>query len=237
MYAISIHMYMEKCMVRPSTFEMPTTDQLTGLLTADYFRHLLRSERLPAAETGDEPLSVFLIDLDGFLELNQQHGRAAGDQVLRGMAGLLQRLLPEDALLTRYSGDEFGGALPDTRLDDAFSLLEELRRQVMALRLPDYPDLSVHCSIGLAAFPGHGRNEVELVREADEALYLAKSSGRNKVALPLSDSRMITKTSYYTATQLARLSQLAKELSRNEASLLREALDDVLKKYNDRLNA
>ncbi|MBX0330974.1 diguanylate cyclase [Oscillochloris sp. ZM17-4] len=224
-------------MIHPSTFEMPTTDQMTGLLTADYFRHLLRTERLPAAEAGDEPLSVFLIDLDGFLEVNQLHGREVGDLVLRGVAGLLQATMPESALLTRYSGDEFGGALPDTRLDDAFSLLEELRRRVMEMRLPDHPEVAIRCSIGLAAFPGHGRNEVELVREADEALYLAKSSGRNKVALPLSDSRMITKTSYYTATQLARLAQLAKGLRRNEASLLREALDDVLKKYNDRLNA
>jgi diguanylate cyclase (GGDEF)-like protein len=216
---------------------MPTTDPLTGLLTADYFKYLLRTEQVPAAEASDEPLSLFLIDLDGFLEVNQQYGRAAGDQVLLGVAGLLQASMPEGALLTRYGGDEFGGALPETRLDDAFSLLEELRRQVMAMRLSDQPDVMVGCSIGLAAFPAHGRNEVELMREADEALYLAKSSGRNKVALPLSDSRMITKTSYYTATQLARLSQLAKGLKRNEASLLREALDDVLKKYNDRLNA
>jgi diguanylate cyclase (GGDEF)-like protein len=224
-------------MIRPSTFEMPTTDQLSGLMTADYFRHLLREQYIPAAEHNDEPLSLFLIDIDGFLEVNREHGREVGDQVLLQAAGLLQEVLPEGIPLTRYSGDEFGGALPETRLDDAFSLLEELRRRVAALRLPGGPDITISCSIGLAAFPGHGRNEVELMREADEALYLAKSSGRNKVALPLSDSRMITKTSYYTATQLARLSQLAKSLKRNEASLLREALDDVLKKYNDRLNS
>jgi diguanylate cyclase (GGDEF)-like protein len=230
-------MYVGDAMAYPITFEMPTTDQLTGLLTADYFRHLLRTQHLPAAEVGDEPLSLFLIDLDGFLEVNQQHGRDVGDQVLLGMSALLQEALPAAALLTRYSGDEFGGALPDTRLDDAFSLLEELRRRVISMRLPDHPEVQIHCSIGLAAFPAHGRNEVELVREADEALYLAKSSGRNKVALPLSDSRMITKTSYYTSTQLTRLAQQAKALRRNEASLLREALDDVLKKYNDRLNS
>jgi len=74
-------------------------------------------------------------------------------------------------------------------------------------------------------------------READQAVYLAKISGRNKVSLPLSDSHMVTKTSYYTGTQLERLAQLARMVKRNEASLLREALDDVLKKYNDRLGA
>src|SRR5205085_5817985 len=127
--------------------------------------------------------------------------------------------------------------LPDTRLDDAFTLLEELRRRVAALRIDGAPDIHVTCSVGLAAFPTHGKSDVDLVREADQALYVAKTTGRNKVALPLADSRMVTKTSHYTATQLERLAQLATTLKRNEASVLREALDDILKKYNDRLGA
>lgn len=224
-------------MVRPATFEIATTDKLTGLLSADYFRHLLREETLPAAQGSDEPLTLFLMDLDHFLELNQRHGRDCGDQALLAVAAILTELCPPAALLVRYSGDEFGGALPETRVDDAFSLLEEVRRRVAALSLPCAPGVGITCSIGLAGFPGHGRHEAELVREADEALYLAKLGGRNKIALPPSDSRMITKTSYYTATQLERLSGLAKTLKRNEASVLREALDDVLKKYNDRLKA
>jgi len=224
-------------MTRPTTFELATTDKLTGLLSADYFRYLLRDELLPAAQQRDEPLSLFLLDLDSFMELNTQHGRSCGDEALLAVAAILQELAPPSALLVRYSGDEFGGALPDTRVDDAFSLLEELRRRVAALSLPCANGVTLTCSVGLAGFPGHGRHEAELVREADEALYLAKVSGRNKIALPPSDSRMITKTSYYTATQLERLSLLAKGQRRNEASLLREALDDVLKKYNDRLKA
>jgi predicted signal transduction protein with EAL and GGDEF domain len=91
--------------------------------------------------------------------------------------------------------------------------------------------------MGLASYPTHGNRDVELMREADQALYLAKTTGRNKVSLPLSDSRMITKTSHYTATQLERLAQLARTVKRNEASLLREALDDLLKKYKDRFEA
>lgn len=221
-------------MTHPATFELPTTDKLTGLLAADYFRHLLREQVLPEAKERDEPLSVFLMDLDNFMALNRRHGRERGDQALTAVAGVIKALAPERALLVRYSGDEFGGAIPEMPVDDAFSLLEEVRRRVVALDLGGDAGITVTCSIGLAGFPAHGRDEVELVRLADEALYAAKQGGRNKIALPPSDSRMITKTSYYTQTQLERLSQLSKTLKRSEATILREALDDVLKKYNDR---
>jgi diguanylate cyclase (GGDEF)-like protein len=224
-------------MTRPATFELATTDRLTGFLSADYFRHLLREEVLPDIRERDEPLSLFLMDLDNFHALNTEQGRECGDEALMAVSQILQEVAPANALLVRYSGDEFGGALPEMRVDDAFSLLEEVRRRVLALALPCAGEKRITCSIGIAGFPAHGKHEVELVRQADEALYLAKASGRNKVALPLSDSRMITKTSYYTQTQLERLSQLAKTTGRNEASILREALDDVLKKYNDRMKA
>lgn len=219
----------------PSTFELPTTDGLTGLPTSHYFRHLLREEILPqASETGD-PLSIFLVDIDEFLSINTNYGHQLGDAMLVSVAQALKETMPEGAVLSRYSGDEFAGALPDTRLDDAFTLAEEFRRRVAELRWDAAPDLRPTCSVGLATYPANGQNDVELLREADQALYVAKVTGRNKVALPLADSRMITKTSHYTATQLDRLAQLAKTVKRNEAGLLREALDDVLKKYNDRL--
>lgn len=217
----------------PTTFELPTTDALTGLLTTAYFRHLLRTELLPRAQESGNPLTVFLFDLDNFLAVNRDHGREAGDRVLTVVTAALKDTVPETAILVRYGGDEFGGALPDVRLDDAFTLMEEFRRKVAALAIEGDPPLQFTCSAGLAAFPAHGKTDVELMREADQALYLAKTTGRNKVSLPLGDSRMVTKTSYYTTTQLERLADLAKTLRRNEASLLREALDDTLRKYTD----
>lgn len=221
----------------PVTFELPTTDSMTGLLNAAYFRHLLREKLLPEAQTNNEPLSLFLFDLDGMLDINKNFGRQCGDQMIGAVARTLQEAMPETAVIARYGGDEFSAALPDTRLDDAFTLVEELRRRIAALTVESCPEVHITCSIGLAAFPGNGTSEAELMREADQASYIAKSTGRNKVSLPLVDSRMITKTSHYTATQLERLSHLAKTLKRNEASLLREALDDLLKKFNDRLGA
>ncbi len=218
----------------PATFEMSTADGLTNLLTPDYFRHLLRTSFVPEAQNSGEPLSVALLDIDGFLAVNETYGHEAGDECLRALARTVQGSVDETAAISRYSGDEMALALPGTRLDDAFSMLEEFRRRASAVRLSSWPEIRVTCSVGLAAYPENGRTDVELMREADQALYIAKVTGRNKVSLPIADSRMITKTSHYTATQLERLTSLAKSVKRNEATLLREALDDLLKKYNDR---
>src|SRR4051812_40911217 len=177
----------------PATFELPTTDNLTGLLTGPYFRHLLQEKLLPHARESGEPLSLGFIDIDSFLQLNNEYGHRAGDQVLAAVARTLQETMLDTAVLGRYGGDELVVALPDTRIDDAFSLAEEFRRRVAALPFAEWPELHVTCSIGLAAFPGNGPGEAELIREADQALYIAKSTGRNKVALPLADSRMVTK--------------------------------------------
>jgi hypothetical protein len=73
---------------------------------------------------------------------------------------------------------------------------------------------------------------VDLLRKADEALYRSKKIGRNRISLPAS-AQMITKTSYYTQSQLEQLAELARKLDRTEAFLLREALDDLLRKYRE----
>src|SRR4051794_27707005 len=117
-------------MTRPQTFEMPTEDQLTGLLNEPYFRHLLREQAIPQAARDEEPLTLALLDLDRFLILNKEHGVECGDQVLKGVAKLLQESLPEGTLLTRYSGDAMAALLPGTRLDDAFTLLDAFRRRL-----------------------------------------------------------------------------------------------------------
>ena len=224
-------------MDQPTAVDNETSDQLTGLTNHRHFRFLLESSVLPQAQQRGDPLTLALCDIDHFLEVNETLGRTFGDLLLTRVARLLGEVLPHTALIARHGGDEFVAALPDTRLDEAFTLFEEFRRRVAALSFEGQPEVHVTSSIGLAAFPTHGNNDVDLLRAADQAMYVSKVSGRNKVSLPLSDSRMVTKTSYYTTTQLERLSQLARMVKRNEASLLREALDDLLKKYDDRFGA
>jgi diguanylate cyclase len=223
-------------MPHPRTIEMPTEDTLTGLLNEPYFRYLLR-EQLNTAQASDEPLVLALIDLDRLMAMNAAHGPDCADGVIKGTARVLRETLPEGASLFRYGGDEFAAILPGMRLDDAFTLLDAFRRRLAETTFTEgaCAPLQITASIGLAAYPGDATNPVELLRAADHAVYIAKQTGANKVALPLQDNRMITKTSHYTATQLKRLRELAEAVGKSDAILLREALDDLLKKYNDEL--
>jgi diguanylate cyclase (GGDEF)-like protein len=224
-------------MPHPRTFELPTEDKLTGLLNEPYFRYMLREQLIPAAQAADEPLVLALIDLDRLMAMNAEHGPDCADGVIKGTARVLRETLPEGAYLFRYGGDEFAALLPGMRLDDAFSLLDTFRRALAGTVFTEGAcgDLRITASIGLAAYPNDATNPVELLRAADHAVYVAKQTGANKVALPLQDNRMITKTSHYTATQLKRLRELAEAVGKSDAILLREALDDLLKKYNDQL--
>lgn len=100
--------------------------------------------------------------------------------------------------------------------------------------ISDVLTLSFTFSTGLSAYPDDGSRAREVIRRADGAMYRAKNTGRNKVCLAR-EEKMVTKTSHYTQEQLERLSKLAKAEGVGEAVILREALDDVLKKYDDRL--
>ena len=95
--------------------------------------------------------------------------------------------------------------------------------------------VNFHISGGIATYPTDAVERVDLLRKADEALYRAKNLGRNRICLPTS-SQMVTKTSHFTQTQLERLARLAKTLDKSEAFLLREALDNLLRRYDESPN-
>lgn len=209
-------------------------DDLTGLFNRKAFLAELSAALSYAKLNNHEaPFSVALIDIDQFYGLNERYGHVGGDNILEAFSQIVQDIVGEDAIPSRYGGDEFAIIFPNTEREQAFLRLEQIR--VAALQHEIVTAKGEHIggipvSGGVASFPIDGRSENELLRKADQALYRAKVAGRNQVRLSY-EERMVPKTSHYTQTQLERLSKLSEERSVSEADLLREAMDDLLTKY------
>jgi diguanylate cyclase (GGDEF)-like protein len=217
-------------------------DSLTGLLNY-YGGQRALTEALDTAQEKHQVLSVILFDIDCFKELNDEFGHRAGDEVIKRLARILSGHFMFHGIssrLSRTGGDEFAVVLPGQHADSAFVLAEEVRKQVEESEIKvafgeQNLVLRFHVTGGIASYPSDGNERVDLLRKAGEALYRAKQTGRNRICLPAS-SQMITKTSHYTQIQLERLTAVAKKLDKSEAFLLREALDDLLRKYGDEGN-
>jgi diguanylate cyclase len=177
---------------------------------------------------GNAPLAVAATDLDGFADLNERDGRAAGDRVLAAWELALADNLPADADVVRLGGDEYAVVLPGQSAENALILLDEIRSH--------FGDVAggATASVGVAANPPHGTTAEDLWRAAGQALMRAKRAGRDRVAIYV-DEKMVLKSNYYTRAGLDRLAKLSVATGRTEASLLRESLDDLLEKYGDRL--
>ncbi len=154
-------------------------DDVTRLFTRHYFeRRHVEITRSSAQEAS--PIAVLLLDVDRFRALNNIHGEAAGDKVLRGVAGAGRHHLRGTDLPARYGADEFVVLLPDTDATGAETLAEKIRASVETTTYAEgVPRVTV--SIGVASFPSHGETPQEIVQRADQALARAKGSGRNRV--------------------------------------------------------
>jgi len=149
-------------------------------------RHL--DERLPAelsvARRECKPLSCIMLDIDRFKVVNDTHGHACGDQVLRHVSNILSNTVPSDCTVARYGGEEFTIICVDMKMEDATLLAEELRRciETTAARFESLK-LSVTCSFGVAEADADMVSATDLLHSADVALYQAKQQGRNCVIL------------------------------------------------------
>lgn len=210
-----------------------TTDTLTGLTNRKGFEEKLKAAVLDAHQN-DRPLTLAFLDIDHFKRMNDSLGHEAGDVIIKAVGAIIQRLAGEGTAVCRYGGEEYTVIFPDTEREQTFLIIERLRAEIAAQeKLTDGKDTveaQVTVSGGIAALPIDAQDENELLRKADQALYKAKVSGRNKIVLAY-EEKMAPKTSHYTLTQLERLSELAKEQGVGEAVLLREALDNLLVKY------
>ncbi|HYD68375.1 diguanylate cyclase [Azospirillum sp.] len=171
-------------------------DGLTGIANRRRFDEVLNVEWRRAWRSR-EPLSAILADVDLFKRYNDRYGHLEGDACLRRVAGALDGLArrPGD-LAARYGGEEFVCLLPSTNLEGATALAERMRTAVLDLRLPHAGSTVgpwVTVSVGVAtAVPADGLEAADLLRQADEMLYRAKRSGRNRVeAKPLEDASAV----------------------------------------------
>jgi diguanylate cyclase (GGDEF)-like protein len=159
------------------------SDGLTQLITKRYLQELL-GEAIHKAEIDHKPVSVFIFDLDHFKKLNDTHGHLTGDRVLKETAEVVRKTIREADIAARWGGEEFLIVLPSTPKEGAWRAAEKVREGLARHTFHDDQGDAigkVTLSGGIASFPDDGRTQSELVRAADEALYSAKRSGRDRV--------------------------------------------------------
>ena len=164
-----------------SLVRMAFVDYLTGLPNLRSLSERFASE-IKRAERYGRLLSLIMIDVDGFKEINDRFGHLAGNAALRHVAGLLRNFVRETDVTGRYGGDEFMILLPETPKHMAEALAEGIRAliSVTPLHLEEHGLLPVTVSVGMASFPRDARTAAALMAEADGALYNAKRAGRNQ---------------------------------------------------------
>jgi diguanylate cyclase (GGDEF)-like protein len=155
-------------------------DSLTGLLNHSSGKNTL-DMLLSSVEFEGGFLSVVMMDIDHFKQVNDNYGHPVGDQVIRSLSWLLKQRLRKQDVLCRYGGEEFLVGLPHTDAEQAFALIERIREDFAQIRHPfrDSYFLST-LSAGIATYPLYQSSDA-LIKAADEALYLAKRSGRNRI--------------------------------------------------------
>ncbi len=163
--------------------ELAATDELTGLANRRFFQQVANME-MERAHRHQLPMCIGVLDLDHFKAINDQYGHAVGDQVLQAFAQVGREVLRQTDVLARVGGEEFILLLPHTTVPQARLLLERMRARMARfdarpLGIEQLPTVSM----GLTALAISDRQLAEVIKRADDAVYLAKKNGRNRVEL------------------------------------------------------
>lgn len=166
-----------------SLHEQAIRDPLTELYNRRFLNEAVEREFHRAARLA-QPLSIIILDIDHFKDINDKHGHAVGDAYLIMLANLIRQHTRRTDIVCRYGGEEFLLVLPDTSLDAAAQQAEKLRHLCAeAFHLAEGLEISATISLGVASYPVHGSNQHEIINKADQALYTSKYSGRNRVTV------------------------------------------------------
>lgn len=162
-------------------YRLTTMDGLTQIYNRRYFDEQLDRE-ISRSRRYERVLSLVMLDLDHFKEVNDTYGHLAGDSVLKQLASTVRTRIRREDVFARYGGEEFALLLPEINLAGARQLAEKVRKLVERQRFEfDKQVIPVTLSVGVSTLEPHHREPSELVRAADEHLFEAKSQGRNRV--------------------------------------------------------
>ena len=167
--------------------KLSITDHLTGLLNRRYFQERLEEEIARSSRHG-RPLSLMMLDIDGFKIINDTLGHPVGDKLLKQVSDAIMDSVRTMDIVSRFGGDEFLVLLPETHPDRAAHIAERIRQAVgkIALALDSEApeqDVVTSVSIGIASYPQNGHTLEKLVEQVDRALYQAKMKGKNRIQI------------------------------------------------------
>jgi diguanylate cyclase (GGDEF)-like protein len=158
-------------------------DPLTGLHNKRYFEEEIAAR---ITKSGGRRFCLLICDVDNFHSMNRSWGAETGDMMLKIVAELFRTFFPPTAVIARLGGDEFAVLLPDTGLDQAAGMAQDVKNDLQFIsqnmNAGGVPlDVPITLSVGLSEYPAHGTNAAELIKKTDEALFAAKKLGKNRV--------------------------------------------------------
>jgi len=181
MFSQSMALALHNAIIHEQMQKLATIDSLTGLINRRYGLVRLKEE-FSRAVRSENSLGAIMFDIDHFKKINDTYGHISGDRVLAHIARLVKSILREGDVVLRYGGEEFCAVLPGASADDSFKTAERIRFAVQESEvLYSGYNIKVTLSLGVASYPEDNiQNELELIKFADEALYISKETGRNK---------------------------------------------------------
>ncbi|MFH0763963.1 MAG: sensor domain-containing diguanylate cyclase [Candidatus Omnitrophota bacterium] len=179
--AMQFALEIKKVLLYETVEKLATTDSLTGLYVRQYFSERL-GEELQRSKRYKLKLALLMIDIDNFKQANDTYGHLVGDVILKNLGAILKESIREIDLVSRYGGEEFTVALPETGSDGALIVAERIRKKTAENIFKAYDEkLKVTVSVGVSVYPKDSARLKDLIEKADRAMYAAKKMGKNLV--------------------------------------------------------
>ena len=180
-------------------------DSLTGLVNRTHFATLY-DQQIALARRYGEDMSLLFLDVDNFKSINDKYGHIVGDVALKTVAGIIKKEKRDTDTAARYGGEEFVVMMPHTPINSGYVLAERIRRAIEKTPIRhNHLRIPLTISGGLASFPVNSENPRDLLRMADDAVYLAKGAGKNTICLYKHEKRRYLRVKFNQPVQVQSL--------------------------------